>query len=64
MVRVERIAKNLIIPIYSVSFSEVWHADFEHRLEYCFWCNDNLNDDTLLGRTFFTGGAWFVSAVM
>ncbi|KAJ3663138.1 hypothetical protein Zmor_007447 [Zophobas morio] len=52
--------KVLHMHLYKVSVvHELLPPDFERRINYCQWFNNNLNDDALLDLTFFTDEAWF-----
>lgn len=45
---------------YKVSvFQQLYDLDFEQRLNYCHWFNENINDDNILDLTFYSDEAWF-----
>ncbi|CAH1107732.1 unnamed protein product [Psylliodes chrysocephalus] len=52
--------KNLSMHPYKVSvLQQLFPGDFVKRMEYCQWFNEQLNDNNLLDRSFFTDEAWF-----
>jgi hypothetical protein len=52
--------KNLHMYPYRVSVvQQLYPRDFQQRITYCHWFNENLNNNDLLDLTFFTDEAWF-----
>lgn len=54
------VTKNLHMFPYKVSVVQrLLPLDFEKRMRFCQWFNENLNNDDILDLTFFSDEAWF-----
>lgn len=52
--------KNLDMHPYKVTATQqLLGIDFQRRITYCHWFNENLNDNNILDKTFFSDEAWF-----
>lgn len=46
-------------PYKTTVIHQLYPHDFQQRINYCNWFNNNLQDDNILDRVFFSDEAWF-----
>lgn len=52
--------KSLHLHPYKISvLQQLLPPDFQRREQYCHWFNENLNNNNILDKTFFSDEAWF-----